>query len=150
MANKYQSLGWMCNGETQQGQVPVWEEWALAESRRRYFTFITYSRLEPHQANMYLQINSTAIVLVIIIHIFNIEHGHGLPQCGGFFDLSLPCSKTLWEALDQATWEIEYCKQYMRDSKSGQNLKIIPTYKDLLPDLQEQNDSASALKGRVS
>ncbi|TVY24449.1 hypothetical protein LHYA1_G006611 [Lachnellula hyalina] len=127
MANKYQSLGWMCNGETQQGQVPVWEEWALAESRRR-----------------------TAIVLVIIIHIFNIEHGHGLPQCGGFFDLSLPCSKTLWEALDQATWEIEYCKQYMRDSKSGQNLKIIPTYKDLLPDLQEQNDSASALKGRVS
>ncbi len=92
------------------------------------------------------QTNSTAIILVIIIHLFNIEHGHGLPQCGGFFDLSLPCSKSLWEASDQATWEEEYRKQYMRNSKCGQKLKMIPTYKDLLPDLQDQNNWASASK----
>lgn len=67
-----------------------------------------------------------------------------MPQCGGFSDLSLPCSKALWEAADQATWEIEYHKQYMQDSKSGQNLKTILTYKDLLLDLQDQNDSTSS------
>jgi hypothetical protein len=75
---------------------------------------------------------------------FNIEHEPGLPQYGGFGELSLPCSKTLWQASDQATWEAEYRKQYIRDSSSSRGLKRIPTYRDLLPDLQDQNDSTSA------
>ncbi|KAF4631392.1 hypothetical protein G7Y89_g6740 [Cudoniella acicularis] len=123
MAEKYQPTGWMCNGEVQQDQIPTWEEWALAESRRR-----------------------TAIILVIIIHIFNIEHGQGLPQCGGFADLSLPCSKALWQASEQETWEREYRKQYMRDSSSSGSLKRILTYRDLLPDIQDQDDPTSASK----
>lgn len=26
----------MCNGEVHVGQIPTWDEWAEAESRRRY------------------------------------------------------------------------------------------------------------------
>jgi hypothetical protein len=146
MADKYRPAGWMCNGEVQHGEIPAWEEWVLAESRRRYFAFmILRRRFVSHQANIYLlRINSTAIVIAIIIHIFNIEHGPGLPQCGGFGELSLPCSKTLWQASDQATWEAEYRKQYMRDNSSSRGLKRIPTYRDLLPDLQDENDPTSA------
>jgi hypothetical protein len=29
----------MGNGEVQHGEIPAWEDWALAESRRRYFAF---------------------------------------------------------------------------------------------------------------
>jgi hypothetical protein len=80
MADKYRPAGWMCNGEAQQGGIRAWEEWALAESCRRYLTFmILHLRFVVHRANIYLlRINSTAIVIGIIIHIFNIEHG---PVC---------------------------------------------------------------------
>jgi hypothetical protein len=125
MADKYRAAGWMCNGEFQQGEIPAWEGWALAESRRRYLTFMTlHRRLVVHRANIYLlRINSTAIVIAIIIHIFNIEHGPGLPQCGGIGELSLPCSKTLWQASDQGTWEAEYHKQYIRYSSSSRGFE---------------------------
>jgi len=36
MADKYRPAGWMRNGEAQQGEIPAWEGWALAESRRQY------------------------------------------------------------------------------------------------------------------
>jgi hypothetical protein len=44
MADKYRPAGWMCNGEVQQDQIPAWEKWALVESRRRYFDFMTLHR----------------------------------------------------------------------------------------------------------
>ncbi|KAI9836376.1 MAG: hypothetical protein M1819_001405 [Sarea resinae] len=121
MADKLRPVFCLCNEEIQSDQIPAWEEWALVESRRR-----------------------TAIILVIIIHLFSIEHASGLPQCGGFAELLLPCSKTLWQAPDQATWETEYRKQHMRCSSFGESSKRILTYRDLLPDLQDQNDPTSA------
>lgn len=72
------------------------------------------------------------------------DHAHGVPQCGGFAELSLPCSKTLWQASDPASWETEYRRQYMRDSSSNHVLKRVPTYRDLLLDLQDMNDPTSA------
>ena len=45
MADKYRPAGWMRNGEAQQGEIPAWEGWALAESRRRYFAFMILDRL---------------------------------------------------------------------------------------------------------
>ncbi|TVY12950.1 hypothetical protein LARI1_G008600 [Lachnellula arida] len=125
MANKDQPIGWIVQWRNPTKPSPSlggMGSGRVSPTVLEYFTSITYSRFAPRrQANIHLQTNSTAIILVIIIHIFNIEHGHGVPQCGGFSDLSLPCSKTLWEASDQATWETEYRKQYMRDSysKSG-------------------------------
>jgi hypothetical protein len=77
--------------------------------------------------------HSTAIIIALIIHIFNIEHGYGLPQCGGFAELSLPCSKSLWQAPDRVSWGKEYRRQYMID---GMSLKKILTYWDLLPELE--------------
>ncbi|KAH6973854.1 hypothetical protein BKA56DRAFT_592637 [Ilyonectria sp. MPI-CAGE-AT-0026] len=119
LAEKLRPNGWMCNGEIHVGQIPAWEEWAEAESRRR-----------------------TAILLVVVMHLFNIEYGPGLPQCGGFAELPLPCSKTLWQASDQATWEAEYRKQYMRDDSCGRSFKRILTYRNLL---QGQSDPTSPL-----
>lgn len=78
--------------------------------------------------------------MALIIHIFNIEHGHGLPQCGGLADLPLPCSKSLWQAPDRVSWEQEYRRQYMIGSIS---LKRILTYRDLLPELDDMDDPAS-------
>ncbi|KAL6410158.1 hypothetical protein AUP68_06570 [Ilyonectria robusta] len=76
------------------------------------------------------------------MHLFNIEYGPGLPQCGGFAELPLPCGKTLWQASDQATWEAEYRKQYMRDDNRGRSYKRILTYRNLL---QGQSDPTSPL-----
>jgi hypothetical protein len=39
--------------------------------------------------------HSIAIIIAIIIYIFNIEYGHGLPQYSGFAKLSLLYSKSL-------------------------------------------------------
>jgi hypothetical protein len=85
--------------------------------------------------------NSTAIIITLIVHIFNIEHGHGLPQCGGFAELPLPCSKSLWQAPDPVSWEKEYRREYMIDDMG---LKKIPRYRDLLPDLEYMDDLSSA------
>lgn len=91
---------------------------------------------------------STAITIALIIHLFNIEHGHGLPQCGGFAELSLPCSTPLWQAPDRVSWEKEYRQQYMND---GVSLKKILTYRDLLPELEDIDHSASGSRAeRIS
>jgi hypothetical protein len=66
------------------------------------------------------------VILVLIIHIFNIEHGQGLPQCGCLAELPLPCCKKLWQASDGAMWEAEYKRLYARDG-DGRGEWEVPT-----------------------
>ncbi|KAE9368834.1 hypothetical protein N431DRAFT_547717 [Stipitochalara longipes BDJ] len=113
MADTLRPSGWLCIEEAL-GDIPAWEEWVQAESRRR-----------------------TAVILVLIIHIFNIEHGPGLPQCGGIAELPLPCSKTLWQASDRESWEVEYKRQYVGD---GRGWRRVPTYRDLLPEFRDDRE----------
>ncbi|KAF8861316.1 hypothetical protein BDZ45DRAFT_800042 [Acephala macrosclerotiorum] len=112
IAEKICPISRLRDEELPQDQLPTWEDWALSECRRR-----------------------TAIILVILIHLFNDEHGSCLPPCGGFADLPLPCCKKLWQAADQETWKKQYRKEYMENT--GRGLKRVPTYRDLLPDLQD-------------
>lgn len=133
----------MCNGELQQEEIPAWDDWVLAESRRRYLfskPIISHAELSV----LLLTSARTAIILMMIIHIFEIEHGPGFKQCGGFMELALPCSKSLWQASDERAWELEYRRQYMRRNTTNQNTKIIPTYRDLLLDNLDQNDTTLA------
>jgi hypothetical protein len=131
----------MCNG-IRLDHIPDWEEWILAESRRRYAApvnnhipkYCCFS-LTHHPGLL-----RTCIILVFIIHIFAIEHAPGVPKCGGFADLPLPCSKRLWLAADKATWEAEYRKVYMGDDCLSASVKRLPTYRDLIPDLQDGNE----------
>ncbi len=75
----------------------------------------------------------TAIIISLIIHIFNISHGHDLPPCGDFAALSLPCSKALWMSSNQEDWEGEYRREYLslRDGEENVERRIL-TYQDLL------------------
>jgi hypothetical protein len=79
------------------------------------------------------------VILVLIIHIFNIEHAPGLPQCGGLAEVSLPCSKKLWQDSDRASWEVEYRRQYLNDRRRWRD----PTYGDLLPECQDEGRGGS-------
>ncbi|PMD38538.1 hypothetical protein L207DRAFT_635865 [Hyaloscypha variabilis F] len=105
MADTLRPSGWLCTEDIPH-ELPAWEEWVQAESLRR-----------------------TAVILVLIIHIFNIEHAPGLPQCGGLAQVPLPCSKTLWQASDRALWEVEYRRQYLEGRRRWRR---DPTYGDLL------------------
>ncbi|CZR61487.1 uncharacterized protein PAC_11383 [Phialocephala subalpina] len=119
IAEKLHPIGRPCNEELPQDRLPTWEDWAQSECQRR-----------------------TAVILIIIIHLFSIEHGSLIPPCGGFSALPLPCSKKLWQASDLETWEKEYRKEYM--GGGGEGLKRVPTYRDLLPDLEDLEGPTSS------
>lgn len=88
---------------------------------------------------------------MIMIHMFNIEHGHDLSNCGDFAKLPLPCNKTLWQASDERTWEIEYRKQYSGGRIADTKSQPGPTYQDLLPEFLDQDDpTGTARASRLS
>ncbi|KAN0093595.1 hypothetical protein V8E51_016779 [Hyaloscypha variabilis] len=111
MADTLRPSGWLCTEDVPH-ELPAWEEWVQAESLRR-----------------------TAVILVLIIHIFNIEHAPGLPQCGGLADVPLPSSKKLWRASDRASWEVEYRRQYLEHRRRWRRDL---TYGDLLPEGRDE------------
>jgi hypothetical protein len=78
---------------------------------------------------------------------FDIDFGPEYPQCGGFADMPLPCSKALWQAPDQATWEAEYQKAMSGCGQwNGRGLQ----YRDLLLDLEGGDDGSELRMQRLS
>ncbi|KAF4635443.1 hypothetical protein G7Y89_g2655 [Cudoniella acicularis] len=96
IAVEVQKNGFQSTSE-RMGRFPSWEEWILAESKRR--TLITLHLLD----------------VILDLRVDKYQQG----SCSIMDQIPLPCSKYLWEAETILLWEQEF-KKYLQKRKVGE------------------------------
>jgi hypothetical protein len=131
IAIKCEESGFLCPSEVL-GELPIWSEWILMESKRRFVLLFSTSSIstfpnKPRGSYWLWQYHRTVTLLFIIHLLFDINPGQRAKALSGLSQLPLPAYNSIWQATTKSEWTKNY-DSWLREQEGRPSL----SYGDML------------------